>query len=331
MKRPLFVFAGQSNMMGAAVYPPKEQIYFKNSFEYMHKAKRLGEPTGSFKSYGFPSGEFSYRDMTAAYGGGCATCAKSSLANYNVTTHFCPSMCNLKSDGDKSEYPFAYFSEANAPTAVCLPPFIVKGLEDAGYSCAYAHIAKGGVPIRHYLEGAAADYFDLKVKDFFADCETRFAEDDTSDRVLFWLQGEGDGGAGYDYYKNSLNLLWERAKGLGFNKFFIIRVGFWGNDGIADVMRAQEDFCKDTSDAFMLTRVCSYFEYKGQTADGWFAAPPTSEFSYCRDSFYGFLNQHINEKGFEIIAKYATPNIIRVLFESKEPILEDENILALMR
>ena len=28
MKRPLFVFAGQSNMMGAPVFPAKEQIYY---------------------------------------------------------------------------------------------------------------------------------------------------------------------------------------------------------------------------------------------------------------------------------------------------------------
>ena len=33
-KRELFVFAGQSNMMGASVYPAKQQIVYKNSFEY---------------------------------------------------------------------------------------------------------------------------------------------------------------------------------------------------------------------------------------------------------------------------------------------------------
>ena len=43
VKRPLFVFAGQSNMMGAAVYPASRQIFFENSYEYMHRAKRFGE------------------------------------------------------------------------------------------------------------------------------------------------------------------------------------------------------------------------------------------------------------------------------------------------
>ena len=68
MKRPLFVNSGQSNMMGAAVYPAREQIYFENSFEYLHKPKRFGEKLGEFKNYGFPCGEFSYKDIEKAYG-----------------------------------------------------------------------------------------------------------------------------------------------------------------------------------------------------------------------------------------------------------------------
>ena len=34
MKRDLFVFAGQSNMMGASVLPPKRAPKIKNSYEY---------------------------------------------------------------------------------------------------------------------------------------------------------------------------------------------------------------------------------------------------------------------------------------------------------
>ena len=330
MKRPLLVFAGQSNMMGASVYPASEQIYFKNSFEYMHKAKRFGEAMGSFKSYGFPCGEFSYKDLFEAYGDGCATCAKSSLSNYGKNTFFCPSMCNLKNDEDKSEYPFAHFSEATAPMGVSLAPYMVQGLEEAGYGCAYAHIAKGAVPIEHYLSGGAADYFDQKVSDFFADCEKKFPDDDTSERVLLWLQGEGNAGGGCDRYKNSLQMLWSRTKNLGFTKFCIIRVGFWGNENITEVMRAQEEFCKETEGAYMLTRVCSYFEFKGQDVDSWFKTSMPSEFSLCRDSFYGFNNQHVNEKGFKVITKYALPNLIRILYEDKEPILEKELISALV-
>ena len=58
-ERELFVFSGQSNMMGACVYPPKEQIVFTDSFEYLHKPKRFGKKMGEFKNTGFPCGEFS--------------------------------------------------------------------------------------------------------------------------------------------------------------------------------------------------------------------------------------------------------------------------------
>lgn len=49
MERPLFVFAGQSNMMGACVYPPYKQIIFQDSYEYIHKPKRFGVQIGGFK------------------------------------------------------------------------------------------------------------------------------------------------------------------------------------------------------------------------------------------------------------------------------------------
>lgn len=330
VKRPLFVFAGQSNMMGAAVYPASRQIFFKNSYEYMHRAKRFGEVSGAFKNYGFPSGEFSYKNLTEAYGENPDISDKSKLSGYTQNTYFCPSMCNLKNDEDKSTDSFDSYSEESAGMGVCLPPYIVKGLEEEGYACVYAHIAKGSVNIKYYTQGDGAAYFCQKSSDFFADSSVRFCGDDTSERVLFWLQGECDAQNGYDEYKKSLEKLWSMAKKIGFKKFFIIRVGYWGKEAIADVMRAQEDFCKENIDAYMITRVCSYFAYKGQNMQGWFKGGTLPAFTYCRDSFYGFLNQHINEKGFKVIAQYALPNIIRILFENKAPILEEERIIPLI-
>ena len=81
-QRELFVFAGQSNMMGACVYPAKEQIIFKSSYEYLHKPKRFGECIGAFKAEAFPSGEFSYRNLARAYTDDADFTVKSSLANY---------------------------------------------------------------------------------------------------------------------------------------------------------------------------------------------------------------------------------------------------------
>jgi hypothetical protein len=67
MRRDLFVFAGQSNMMGAAVYPPETSLSVAHSYEYKHKDRRLGSPMGRFAPVGYPVGEFSYADLSYAY------------------------------------------------------------------------------------------------------------------------------------------------------------------------------------------------------------------------------------------------------------------------
>ena len=330
MKRPLLVFAGQSNMMGAAVYPASRQINYKDSFEYIHKPRRFGAEIGEFKRYAYPVGEFSYKDLSAAYPTGDGT-HLSTLADYGENTHFCPAMANLDSDTEKTQKPFAVYSEASFNHGATLAPFVTEGLEALGYKTAYIHIAKGGVPISHYLSGDSAEYFDEKVRDFFADSEKRFADDDTSERVLIWLQGESDASRGYDYYKGALEALWNRARGLGMNKLLIVRVGYWGNADIAEVMRAQEDFARECDGVYMITRVESFFTVRGGAPEGWFKTSPSDEFDMCRDSLYGFENDHVNEKGFSVIAKYAVPNIVRIIYEGKEPLLEEENVLPLCK
>lgn len=331
MKRPLFVFAGQSNMMGAASLPASEQIFLDNSFEYMHKAKRFNGKTGTFRNYGFPCGEFSYKNLEEAYGPGADENSISSLDNYQNTTYFCPSMCIAEDLEKKTHCTYEVFSEANNRMAASLPPFIAKELEKAGYACAYVNISKGSAPIDYYVKGEAADYFDKKVTDFFEDSKVQFPNDDMSEKVFVWLQGESDALNGYEYYKNALVTLWNKLKSVGFTKFFMVRVGFWGNEKIADVMRAQEDFCTENDGAFMITRVCSFFEWFGYDSDTWLPKDMPEEFTACRDSFHGFNNQHINEKGFKVIAKYAVPNIIRILFDGKAPALEEEKVLPLIK
>lgn len=329
MKRPLFVFAGQSNMMGAAVFPPKEQVTFVRSFEYLHKPRRFGLAHGEFKSYGFPSGEFSYKDMKQAYGDAADPTAKSELADYGKNAYFCPSIADLTEDEPKVAGPFNVYSEAHTQPGPCLPPYLIELLEKEGLACAYAHIAKGGVPISHYLSGGSADYFAEKVRDFFTDAEENFAEDDTSLRVLFWHQGESDGECTEEYYLSCLTALREKAHALGFTHICILRVGIWGDPRIASVMRAQEEFCRIYPDCHMLTRVASYFPWAGIENSTWLAEPVAEECQNCRDSFFGFWNQHINEKGFRTVAAHAAPNLIRIL-RGEEPILEEERVLSLL-
>ena len=330
MKRPLLVFAGQSNMEGAPALPPKDIFELENSYEYLHKPRRFGAHMGVFKKNAYPAGEFSYIDMKEAYGDGASVDAVSSLANYTEHTFFSPAMSNADDVEKKTIVPFQVYSEADFNWGPTVAPMFARELERCGYICAYAHIAKGGVPVEHYLGGDATDYFLEKSADFFSDSEKFFPDDDTSERILLWHQGEADPYKGYAYYKDALHKLWESAKSIGFTKFFIFRVGYWGCVEIADIMRAQEDFCKEVDEAYIITRAASFFEYPGQDTSDWFAEPIADEYKLCRDSFYGFDNNHINEKGFQVLAKHAVPNAVRIIFEGKEPLLEKENILPLI-
>lgn len=354
MKRELFVFAGQSNMMGAAVYPPKEQITFRDSYEYLHKPRRFGADIGEFKRTGFPSGEFVYKDLQKAYGQSDDYTAKSPLADYRNTTYFASSMSNL-GDGE-TERPFSTLSEQTAGAGVALPPFVVQGWESMGHKCVYAHIAKGSVSIRYFFDEemteevnciikscslghavqestvesqGASRYFKEKIKDFIEDSKIRFSGDDMSTRVFFWLQGESDALMKKDLYKAYLSVLWRHLRKLGFTHFFCIRVGWWFNDSIESIIQAQEEFCDETNGAYMLTRVNSLIPMYEQNESKWFIEPPARELYGCRDSFYGFENPHINEKGFTIIAKRALPNMERILVQGKLPILEDENLMRI--
>lgn len=363
MKRDLFVFAGQSNMMGASVYPPEKPLSVSHSCEYKHKPRRLGSPSGNFVPASYPVGEFSYIDLTQAYAPGMVNeKGESTLSNYTENTYFCPAMSNLKCDTDKTVHEFSVFSEATAPHGATLAPFLAEAWENKGHACAYAHIAKGSVAFAHYMTDemaqsyaqrieaynkanatdyptaipeknrtpGAADYFLEKCRDFFADAESFFSEDTLENRCFFWLQGESDAGLSVIEYKLRLEILWEKLKEIGFTHFFCIRVDFFGNAAIDRTMQAQELFVSEHSDAYMLTRIASYFPYAGRDEQDWFLVPPAEECQNCRDSFYGFGNQHINEKGFSVIASHGVENLDRILNQKLPPVLEDENIRSLL-
>ena len=348
MKRDIFVFAGQSNMMGAAVFPPKRELHINNSYEYKHKAKRLGRGD-LFVKAGYPAGEFSYIDLKAAYAEDMTDeNGNSKLADYINNTYFCPAMSNLKSEGTKELFTFSSFSESTALDGATLAPFLAEEWEKLGGSCAYAHIAKGGVSIDYYLTdkmirengldipqrnriSGAPEYFFEKCRDLFFDAEKRFLNDEISEKCFFWFQGESDANCVPSEYKRKLSIIWDELKKIGFTRLFCIRIDYFGADGISGVMRAQEDFVSCHADAYMLTRVASYLTYPGQNETDWFVTPPSAEYQNCRDSFFGYNNNHINEKGFSLIAERAAQNLYRVLRENKKPLLEEENIKALCR
>ena len=187
------------------------------------------------------------------------------------------------------------------------------------------------MPISYYLDGKPYEYFAEKTLAFFEEATEKYKDDDTSEKIFVWHQGESDRDKTIEYYKDALYKLWDKCKALGFTKFFMVRVGYWCDNDTFKIMKAQEEFCKECPDAYMITRAASFIPWHDKSPLDMFIAEPTEEFTFTRDTFYGFGNCHINEKGFKAIAKYAVPNIIRVLFEDKEPILEEELVKELIK
>lgn len=356
-KRALFIFAGQSNMMGACALEPTIQYISKNSFEYKHKPRRMGDKSGFFMLANKNVGEFSYINLRSAYTTGKID-ELSELTDYEHNTYFAPAMCNVDSIPQKTVKSFSEFSEKTAHSGASLPYYFVREWENLGRYCSYAHIAKGGVSIRYYfnnemieqvnkliyrhnslcqttlpfqntatdLECEASNYFCRKITDFFTDAEKLYFNEDLLFRPFVWLQGETDSGnmecAVYKYYLQVLN---STVKKLGCTHFLCIRVGFWGNAQGREIMRAQEEFCKETPNAYIITRACSMMPYYNVDEKEYYLSPTKEEYKNCRDSFLGFDNQHINEKGFLLIAKHMADNIDRLL-QNKTIILEDENV-----
>ena len=356
-ERNLFVFAGQSNMMGACALEPTVQYVSENSFEYKHKPRRLGEKSGVFTLASKNVGEFSYIDLRSAYPTGKID-ELSELTDYEHNAYFAPAMCNVDSISEKTVKAFSDYSEKTAKNGASLPYYFVREWESLGHRCSYTHIAKGGVSIRYYfdsemieqvnnlidrhnrlynttlplqnptteLESAASKYFRKKTADFFADAEKTYFKEDTSFRPFVWLQGETDSdNMDRNVYKCYLQILNSTVRKLGCTHFLCVRVGFWGNTQGREIMRAQEEFCQETLNARIITRACSMMPYYNVDEKEYYISPPKEEYRNCRDSFLGFNNQHINEKGFLLIAKRMAKNTDRLL-KNKPIVLEKENV-----
>ena len=100
---------------------------------------------------------------------------------------------------------------------------------------------------------------------------------------------------------------------------------------VHEVMQAQEEFCAENESCYIITRAMSHMPCRGVDADDWFVEKPDDEYMNCRDSWFGFGNHHINEKGFSIIAERIADNAVRVLCEGKEPLLEKEIVSKLAK
>jgi len=347
----LFVFAGQSNMMGAGALAPEQDTFTDNAWEYKYMPKlRTGE-RGEFLPAGYPVGEFHYKDLTSAYGDQLSDLSyRSHLIDYSVNTWFCPSL----RDGARA---YTMQSEANMDAAPSLAPYFVTEYASYGHASVYAHMAMGAARITYYFTEDMADRYNGLIAQYNAAEETAypalskdslsgagyafdskyramtedlpaFAPDrPVANRCFVWLQGESDASGSYAEYKLKLQVLWEHLQELGFTHFFILRVGYFGDRGILNVIRAQEDFCQENENCHIITRAPSLIPYPGATVENWWLEEPGEEYDLCRDCYLtGTVNTHFNEKAMRIFAKRGAENVHRILHLGLEPIPEAENI-----
>ncbi len=348
----LFVFAGQSNMMGAAVLAPRINEFTDRALEYKYMPRLRGEAVGAFVKARHPAGEWHYNDLTAAYGERrCDLSYRSALADYSANTHFVPALRN-------GRVAFADQSEANADVAASLAPYFVTEYASYGHSCIYAHMAKGGVWLPHYYTeemadqynqriaaynaahgtsyaavpaSAAGDAFDAKYRSMLADHAALNAGQRIANKCLMWLQGESDAACSVVEYKLRMEVLWEHMQGLGFTHFFVYRVGYWGTAAILRVMRAQEEFCAERRNCYIVTRAPSLIAHPGQTTENWWITEPSEEYLNGRDcDLSDVANTHFNENAFRLFAKRSAENVHRVLHLGLEPILEEENVKGMV-
>lgn len=350
----LFVFAGQSNMMGASVLEPEVDTFTDKSLEYKYVPKLRGEATGTFVSAQNPAGEFYYNDLTAAYGDKLNDLDyKSSLSNYSANTYFCPAM----RDSVKG---FSAQSEADTYPAASLAPYFVTEYAEYGHSSVYAHMAKGSNKIVDYFTEEMVDRYNTLIREYndqngkaystlsvdslsgagnafndkynaMVEDYAAFAPDNTvKNKCFVWLQGESDGSS-YIKYKLKMQVLWEYLQELGFTHFFVLRVGYWGNTGILNVIKAQEDFCAENDNCYIVTRAPSLIPHPTATTDNWWINEPSEEYDSCRDSYLvNSSNNHFNEKAMQIFAERSAANVHRILHQGLEPVLEEENIQGMI-
>lgn len=323
----LFVFAGQSNMMGAAALPPKDKKKCYYAYEYLYNPKRLGSATGKFKYSENSSGEWSYKDVTTAYASGNVDAnGKSKTTDYATNTYFVSAMSNVLNEAAGTTTPFSNYSESTCQTGCNFATSFAREYASYGYPSIYAVMAKGSVQIEYYLTTDVQNFFAEKYQNMLTDFAAKFEDGTIRSKNFVWCQGESNASDTTSEYTEKLEQLWAWLQTLGFEKMFIVRVGYWGNAAIKNIIQAQEDFCNNNDNCYIVTRAMSFMNYPGLDTDSWYINPPTDEYLMCRDSFYGFDNNHINEKGHDLVGKRMAKSVDAILNKKGAPVLEPENI-----
>lgn len=351
----LFVFAGQSNMMGAAHLAPVDNPVTEDALEYKYAPVLKGGERGEFVYAQNPAGDWHYIDPEVAYSPDYKDEAtgKSKMSKYSTNTYFVPA-CRDKEKGFSGQSEYLHYPSAS------MPPYFAQYYSELGHPCIYAHMAKGACNILHYFTVDATEEYNRLITEYNAANKTSHATIKVSNlsgggdafdakytamlrdfselkpntpiahKCFVWLQGEGDTHV-YAQYKIKLQALWSHLQSLGFTHFFILRVGFWGSTSLINEIKAQTDFCEENENCYIITRAPSLIPHPSANTSNWWISEPSEEYTDCRDSYISSTsNQHFNEKAHKIFARKSAENIDRILHQGLEPELEEENIKGML-
>ena len=218
----ILFFCGQSNMQGQAEKLTENNEVIENSFEYRYLTDSLvplQNPVGeNISPYG-KEGDLS--------GGHWDKMRNNALfASYLGRTNLVPSFCKT------------YENKRKLKTIA-------------------VHCAKGDTRIEFWLPHTGC--FDTTVVKSKRAIEKVLENYQIGKRYLVWLQGESNQiyGTSAQAYKSLLTEIKEGFKiELAIDKFCIIKVGnFTENEKGEEIIRAQEEICREDKDFYMLTEV----------------------------------------------------------------------------
>ena len=160
-----------------------------------------------------------------------------------------------------------------------VPAFCRAYAETADRDVIAVHAAKGSTCVAQWLPGGAG-YKVLRDKACAASTRAREGGCEIGRIYFVWLQGESDAlmSTSTATYKAQLNTLWEALHAdVGVDAFGIIRVGRFAGDARDDeILRAQDEICREQADFWMLTEIAVELnrqpEYMNPTVAGHYSA-----------------------------------------------------------
>ncbi len=179
-----------------------------------------------------------------------------------------------------------------------VPYFADEFYKISGFDATYAHVAKGATIVKQWLPGT--NRYNMLIEKLSK--ALKKAEDEGIEIVsknFVWLQGESDAIENNTrvQYKKELIDLWEHLKkDLGFEKFMMIRVGYFYEFPCERIMLAQEELCRERDDFYMLTDVTASFTIENGLMQ--------------RLDQAGF---HYTNKGYEVVGREAGAAAARIL------------------